>query len=156
MSMEKIEWEASEYTLAKRGTSFYVAFVLAVLSLGALAVIIRSWTFLAVVIVAAVAIIVQTNSKPQTVKYSVSKDKVKINDKELMLSDYKSYSFTGPEGKPTAINFIPKKRFKEQAVLQLPAKDFDYKKLQALLGGKLPETNNSTGLLDVISQKIRG
>jgi hypothetical protein len=154
--MEKIEWEASEYTVTKRGTAFYVAFGLAVLSLGALAVVIRSWTFLAVVVVAAVALIVQTNSKPQTVKYSVSKDEIKINDRKMALADYKSYSFTGAEGKPTAVNFIPKKRFKEQAVLQFPAKNFDYKKLQTLLGGKLPEVNNPAGLLDIVSQKIRG
>ena len=154
--MEKIEWEASEYTVAKRGTMFCVAFGAAVLSLGALAVIIRSWTFLAVVVVAAVAIIVQANSSPQKVKYSVSKDSIKINGREMALADYKSYSFTGPEGKPTAINFIPKKRFKEQAVLQLPTKDFDTKKLKTLLATKLPEINNADGLLDIISQKIRG
>ncbi|MCL2038545.1 hypothetical protein FWG86_01405 [Candidatus Saccharibacteria bacterium] len=154
--MEKIEWEASEYTISKRSTTFYVAFVLAVLSMAGLAILIRSWTFLAVVIVAAIALIVQQKTKPPIVKYSVSRDAIKINDRELPISGYKSYSFTGPEGKPTAINFIPKKRFKEQAVLQLPKKDFDVKKLQKLLADKIPEIDNPSGLLDIISQKIRG
>ncbi|MCL2002033.1 hypothetical protein FWG76_01350, partial [Candidatus Saccharibacteria bacterium] len=65
--MEKIEWEASEYTINKRGASFYVAFTLAVLSLGGLAVMVRSWTFLAVVVVAAAALIVQAKTKPPIV-----------------------------------------------------------------------------------------
>ena len=156
MYMEKIEWEASEYTVTKHSTAFYVAFSLAVLSMGALAIVIRSLTFLAVVIVATIAIIVQTRTKPPIVKYSVTSDKIKINDREFTLTDYKSYSFTGPSDKPTALNFIPKKRFKEQAVLQLPKKDFDIAKLQKLLGGVLPEVDNVDGLLDIISQKIRG
>ncbi|MCL2001818.1 hypothetical protein FWG76_00225, partial [Candidatus Saccharibacteria bacterium] len=59
-------------------------------------------------------------------------------------------------GKPISINFTPKKRFKEQAVLQFPAKDFDPKKLTKLLANKLPEVAANTGLLDIISQKIRG
>jgi hypothetical protein len=155
MNMEKIEWEASEYTVGKRGTVFYVAFGLAVLSLGTLAIMIRSWTFLAVVVVAAIALLVQTKSKPPMVKYVVSADSIKINDREFPLTDFKSYSLVGREDKPTSLNFTPKKRFKEQAVLQLP-KDFEVKKLQKMLEKKLPQVANESGLLDIISQKIRG
>ncbi|MCL2371270.1 hypothetical protein FWC63_00810 [Candidatus Saccharibacteria bacterium] len=153
--MERVEWEASEYTIGRRGTSFYIAFTLAVLSLGALAVLIRSWTFLAVIVVAAVALIVHTMSKPPIVKYSISKDLVKINDREYALADFKSYSLSGTGAKPTSIIFIPKKRFGTQTELQLP-KDFDIKKVQKLLEAKLPEVASDVGLLDTISSKIRG
>ncbi|MDR0979853.1 MAG: hypothetical protein LBM12_01710 [Candidatus Nomurabacteria bacterium] len=154
--MDNIAWEANEYNATKRGATFYIALTLATLSLGALAVFTRSWTFLAVVVIAAVAVVVQANSKPQKVKYSVSKDAIKINDRELPLTDFKSYSLTSLNNKPTAINFIPKKRFKGQATLQVPEKDFDVKKLQIFLAAKLPETSAPNGLLDFISQKIRG
>jgi hypothetical protein len=155
MNMEKVEWEASEYSIGRRGASFFIALVLAVLILGALAVLIRSWTFLAVIVVAAVALIVHTISKPPIVKYAVRQDSIKINDREFPLADFKSYSFSGAGSKPTSIAFIPKKRFGAQTELQLP-KDFDVKKIQKVLEKKLPEIVNTPGILDAISQKIRG
>jgi len=155
MSMEKVEWEASEYSIGRRGASFYIALILAVLVLGALAVLIRSWTFLAVIVVAAVALIVHTVSKPPIVKYVVRQDSIKINDREFPLSGFKSYSFGGSGDKPSSIAFIPKKRFGAQTELQLP-KDFDVKKIQKVLENKLPEVVDTPGVLDTISQKIRG
>ena len=153
MNMEKIEWKADEYTAGKRGKSFYVIFGLAVLIFGALAVIIRSWTFLAVVVLAAVALIMQSKSKPPTIKYSVSADTVKIDDKEFPLDSFKGYSFAGLNGNPSSINFVPKKRFGAQTVLHLP-KDFEVKKLRKLLAKRLPEVAGEADLFDFVTQKI--
>ena len=153
--MEKIEWKAGGYIAGKRGKSFYIVFSLAVLIFGVLAIIIRSWTFLAVVVLAAVALIMQSKSKPPVIKYSVSTDAVKIDDRELPLDSFKSYSFAGTENSAGSVNFVPKKRFGAQAVLQLP-KDFDVKKLRKLLAKRLPEVSDDTDLFDFVTRKIRG
>ncbi len=154
--MEKIEWEADEYTSSKRGPVFYIAFALAVLSLCALAIMIRSWTFLAVIIVAAVALIVQTHGKPPKARYAISPDEIKINARSYPLADFKSYSIAlNTAAEPISISFVPRKRFKGQVTLQFGPK-FELKKLQKLLEKRLPEVTDQAGLLDIISQKIRG
>ena len=151
LDSEAITWQAQEYVHAKRGGWWYLVFAVVVLGFVALDIfILQSWTFSALVIVAAVALIVYANRPPRTLTYALSgRQGLHVGDQLYPLGDFKSFGIIQDEG-GNSIMLIPRKRFAPGVSVYFPEEAGEA--IVDILGKRLPMEDLK---LDIIDQAVR-
>jgi hypothetical protein len=149
-----ITWTAQEYVHMERSGIWYVLFVLVVLALIAIDVfVLKSWTFSALVIVMAVAVVVYIRRPPRTLTYGLSGAQgLYIGETLYHLDDYKAFGLIR-DGEHHSIMLIPRKRFAPGVSVFFPEEAGE--RIVDILGQRLPMEELKLDLIDIVVRKLR-
>jgi hypothetical protein len=149
-----VHWSAAEYINEEKNILWFVAF--AVVALGLIAIdifLLHSYTFSALVIVMAIAVIVFSQRPPRTIDYTLSGDQgLYIGEKLYHFSEFKSFGLIRDRGQHS-IMLIPTKRFSPGVSVYFPEEAGE--KIVDILGARLPLENLKLDIIDIIVQKLR-
>jgi hypothetical protein len=149
-----VTWTAQEYVHPDRSPLWFILFVLVVLGLVAVDIfLLQSWTFSALVIVMAIAIIIYVRRPPRTLTYSLSGAQgLTVGEKLHPLGEFKSFGII-LDGENHSIMLIPRKRFSPGVSVYFP--DEAGEKIVDILGQHLPMENLKLDIIDVVVRKLR-
>jgi len=149
-----ITWTAQEYVHLDRNGLWYVLFVLVALSFIAVDFFfLKSWTFSALVIVMAVAIVVYIRRPPRSLTYALSGAQgLYIGEKLYHLDDFKSFGIINDAGN-NSIMLIPRKRFSPGVSVFFPEDAGE--QIVDILGKRLPMEELKLDMIDVVVRKLR-
>lgn len=147
-----INWEAREYIEYKKNAGWYFALAVIVIGLGALAVWLQQWTFLALIVVAVIALLTYTLRKPRKLHYSLSDKGLSEGNNLFLFDDYKSFDVVS-EGNTYSIIMVPKKRFSIRVRVFFP--EAEGEQIVDVFGSKLPMEPVKIDMLDRLVRFLR-
>jgi len=149
-----ITWTAQEYVHSERNGWWFVAFVVVVLALVAVSIfLLQSWSFSALIIVMAIALVIYIRRAPRTLTYSISpKQGLYIGERLYSFDEFKSFGLI-QDGPHYSIMLIPRKRFSAGVSVFFP--DEAGERIVDILGQRLPMENLKLDIVDAIVRKLR-
>lgn len=147
-----ITWEAEEYVTRRHNGGWYFGLFLITAALSALAIFLRWWTFLALVILSAITILVLTLRPPRKIKYSLTKTGLKEDKILHKFSDYRAFGIM-KEGTHFSAVLIPKKRIAMSTKVYFPGSSGEV--IVDYLGARLPMEEVKYDFLDKIVNFLR-
>jgi uncharacterized protein (DUF58 family) len=147
-----ITWEAEEYVTRRHNGAWYFGLFLITAALSALAIFLRWWTFLALVILSAITILVLTLRPPRKIKYSLTKTGLKEDKILHKFSDYRAFGIM-KEGTHFSAVLIPKKRIAMSTKVYFPGSSGEV--IVDYLGARLPMEEVKYDFLDKIVNFLR-
>jgi hypothetical protein len=151
---DPIRWTASEYIHVEKNALWYILFIVVVLGLIAVDVfILKSYTFSALVIVMAVALVIYSRRPPRTMQYALSDQHgLYIGDHLHSFSEFKAFGLI-KDGDHHSIMLIPVKRFAPGVSVYFPEEAGE--EIVDILGARLPMKPLKLDLIDVIVRQLR-
>lgn len=151
---EPVNWVAQEYIHLEKGGLWYVLFAVVVLGLLALDIfLLRSYTFSALVVVMAVALVIYSRRPPRTLQYTLSlKHGLYIGEKLYSFNDFKAFGLL-QDGDHHSIMLIPIKRFAPGVSVYFPEEAGE--KIVDILGNRLPMRPLKLDLVDHVIRQLR-
>jgi len=149
-----VTWTAQEYIHLERSPLWFVAFLAVVLGLIAVDVfLLKSWTFSALVIVMAVALVIYIRRPPRTLTYALSPAQgLYVGERLYHFDEFKSFGLI-QDGPHYSVLLIPRKRFAPGVSVYFP--DEAGERIVDILGQQLPMENLKLDVVDVIVRKLR-
>ncbi|MBR2726088.1 hypothetical protein IKE87_02375 [Candidatus Saccharibacteria bacterium] len=147
-----ISWEAEEYVTRKHNGLWYFGLFLITAGLSALAIFLRWWTFLALVILSAITILVLTFRPPRKISYTLTKTGLKEDKVLHKFSDYRAFGIM-KEGTHFSAILIPKKRIAMSTKVYFPGSSGEV--IVDYLGARLPMEEVKLDFLDKIVNFLR-
>jgi hypothetical protein len=150
-----IEWEAKEYISQKKGAWWYVGLFLAVAILAGVAIWMSeadSWSFIALLVVAAVALVIYSNREPKMVRYELTKRGIREGGRFYDFSTFKSFGILEERGS-FAVVLMPRKRFALSATIYFPEEKGE--QIVDFFGKRLPMEAIKLDLFDKIARILR-
>jgi len=151
---EPITWNAEEYIHQDKGPVWFILFVLVVIGLVAVDFFfLKSWTFSALVIVMAIAVVVYSRRPPRTITYALSGSQgLYVGEKLHHFDEFKAFGLI-QDGGHHSIMLIPTKRFSPGVSVYFPEEAGE--QIVDMLGQRLPMENLKPDIIDVIVRKLR-
>lgn len=147
-----IRWEAQEYILHNHGNRWYIIFgAVTVLLVLAAIFVFKSYTFAVLVPVMAVALFIYTRHAPETIRYTLSRKGLHINDKLYTYTQFKSFGVLKGEGVNSAV-LMPRKRFQPGTTIYFPAEVGE--QLVDMLASRLPMKEVTQDAIDKLLAKL--
>ena len=147
-----VSWEAEEYISRDKNTGWYVALVIIGLAATAGAVLIKWWTFAALIVVSVIALIVYSVRPPRMLKYSLNNKGLKEGNKTYSFENYKSFGVIN-DGGHFAIVLTPRKRFSGRTWVYFPENSGE--KIVDAFGARLPMEEVKLDVVDKIVRLLR-
>jgi hypothetical protein len=149
-----VTWTAQEYIHLDKSPLWFVLFALVVLGFIAIDVfLLRSWTFSAVVIVMAVAIIIYSRRPPRELTYALSaRQGLYVGERLYHFDEFKAFGLI-KDGDHHSIMLIPRKRFSPGVSVYFPEEAGE--RIVDILGQRLPMENLKLDAIDVLVRKLR-
>lgn len=147
-----ITWEAEEYLVRDKTTWWYVGLVAVGLILGGIAIWLRWWSFLAVVVLSVIALMIYAMRPPRMLRYSLSNKGISEGDKLYNYSDFKSFGIFQENGH-FAIALTPTKRFSPRLMVYFPQAQGE--EIVDAFGERLPMEEVKLDLLDKLIKFLR-
>jgi hypothetical protein len=143
-----ITWSAQEYVHIDKGVGWFVLFALIVVALVAIDVFfLKSWTFSALVIVMAVAILIYIRRPPRTLTYALY-----VGERLYHFDEFRAFGLI-KDGENHSIMLIPRKRFSPGVSVFFPEEVGE--RIVDILGQRLPIEELKLDLVDVVVRKLR-
>lgn len=150
--VKDVSWEATEYIAKEHNGWWYFGLVLVVIALGALAVFLKSWTFLALIILSGLSLIIYTIRPPRKIKYELDSKGLKEDNRFHEYSNFRAFGIL-KEGKNFSAVLIPKKRFSLSVKVYFP--EGSGEAIVDALGARLPMEEVKLDFLDKIVNFLR-
>lgn len=149
-----VSWTAQEYVHMDRSPLWFVIFIVIVLGLIAVDVfLLKSWTFSALVVVMAVALVIYIRRPPRTLTYALSPAQgLYVGEKLYHYDEFKAFGLI-KDGDHFSIMLIPRKRFAPGVSVFFP--DDAGERIVDILGQRLPMENLKLDVVDLIVRKLR-
>ncbi len=149
-----ITWTAQEYVHMDRSPLWFVIFIVVVLGLIAVDVfLLKSWTFSALVIVMAVALVIYIRRPPRALTYALSPAQgLYVGERLYHFDEFKSFGLIR-DGEHHSILLIPRKRFAPGVSVYFPEDAGE--RIVDILGQRLPMENLKLDVVDIIVRKLR-
>ena len=149
-----VHWSATEYIYREKNGLWFVIFTVVVLALIAVDMFfIKSYTFSALVIVMAVAVVVYSRRPPRNIEYTLSGDQgLYIGERLYHFSEFKSFGLI-QDSEHNSIMLIPVKRFSLGVSVYFPQDVGE--QIVDIFGARLPMESVKIDLLDKIVRKLR-
>lgn len=152
-SVNEISWEASEYVHHEKSIAWYLIF--AVVSAGIIAgtyLLLEDVISIIVVTMMAVTLLMFANRRPRALKYVVSDEGVKIEDRAYAYSSFKSFSIMY-YGEIESVYLEPLERFMPPISIYYAPEDAE--KITTMLGQYLPQRQREPDFIDQLVHRIR-
>ncbi len=150
--LSKVEWDAQEYVVQEHNTGWFIALAVVTLALAAFSIWFSNWTFLAVIVVAVIAILARVFMPPRMIHYTMTSNSITEGTNIHLFADYKSFAIL-KEGVHYSAILVPKKRLALQIKVYFPEKNGE--EIVDLLGAKLPMTEPKLDFLDKLVKFLR-
>ena len=151
-SSEPITWEASEYIHNEKSALWIMALLTAAAVLVLVAIfLIKSWTFVALIIVMTIALIVMARRPPRIINYALSVTSLRIEEKTYGLHEFRSFGVV-EEGAFYSVRLIPIKRFMPAVSLYFAPELGE--RIVDTLGSALPMQRIEPDFMDKLLEKI--
>ena len=150
--IENVTWEAEEYISRKHDAWWYIGLVVVTIALGTLAVFLGGWSFLALIILSAIAILVLNLRPPRKIHYQLDEKGLTEGERLHPYSEFKAFGIL-KEGEHFSAILIPKKRFGLQVKVYFP--DGSGEAIVDALGARLPMEQVKPDFLDKIVNFLR-
>ena len=150
--LSPVTWQAEEYISKDHHASWYIGLTIITVALSALAIWLKGWTFLALIIVSVITILVFALRPPRTIDYRLDKDGITEGKVKHHFSDFRAFGITEEAGHYSAI-LIPKKRFSMSVKVYFP--EGSGEAIVDYLGARLPMEPIRTDLLDRLVNFLR-
>lgn len=149
-----VNWTAQEYIHVEKNGLWYVIFALVVIGLIALDVfVLRSYTFSALVVVMAVALVIYSRRPPRTIQYTLSGNQgLYVGEKLYAFGDFKAFGLI-QDGEHHSIMLLPTKRFAPGVSVYFPEEAGE--QIVDILGTRLPMQTFKLDLVDTIVRTLR-
>lgn len=149
-----INWMAQEYLPMEKNALWYVLFAIVVLGFIALDIfVLKSYTFSALVIVMAIAVIVFARRPPRTIQYTLSgRQGLYVGEKLYTYGDFKAFGLI-KDGEHNSIMLIPTKRFSPGVSVYFPEEAGE--EIVDILGARLPMKPLKLDALDILVRQLR-
>lgn len=147
-----ITWEAEEYVQAEKNTGWYVGLIFVALVLILVAVLLKQWTFIAVVVVSVLALIVFSVRPPRKLKYKLDTQGLREGERKYLFRDFRAFGILN-EGKHFAIVLTPKKRLGGRITVYFPEEQGE--EIVDAFGVRLPMEEVKLDVVDRIVRFLR-
>jgi len=149
-----ITWSAQEYVHIDKGVGWFVLFVLVVLILIAVDIfLLKSWTFSALVVVMAVAIVIYIRRPPRMLTYALSPAQgLYVGERLYHFDEFKAFGLI-KDGENHSIMLIPRKRFSPGVSVFFPEEAGE--RIVDILGQRLPIEELKLDVVDLLIRKLR-
>ncbi len=108
--LKPISWEAEEYIVKDHNTAWYVGFFIVTAALGVIAVLLDTWSFLILVILSAIAILINSIRPPRKLHYMIDEKGITEEKKFHSYDEFRAFGILKEDNNYFAF-LIPKKRF---------------------------------------------
>ena len=149
---QTISWQAEEYIVREHNAWWFVGLFLVVAGLSVLSVFLGWWTFLALVILSAIAILISSLRPPRKIQYSLTSDGLTEGNNLHKFSDFRAFGIL-KEGSHFSAVLIPKKRFSLSVKVYFPGDSGE--QIVDALGARLPMEEVKLDFLDKIVNFLR-
>ena len=149
-----VTWTAQEDIHLDRSPLWFILFVIVVLGLVAASIfLLQSWSFAALVVVMAVALIIYIRRPPRMLTYALSPAQgLYVGERLYHFDEFKAFGLI-QDGPHFSIMLIPRKRFAPGVSVYFP--DEAGERIVDILGQRLPMENLKLDVVDVIVRKLR-
>lgn len=148
-----LEWEAAEYTHHQKGPAWFLGLAGITVVLIAVAFFwTHSWTFIALLVVMAVATGVYANRQPRTLHYFLTQHGLRIDASEYHYNDFRAFGVLN-DGVSLSVVLIPIKRFMPAVTMFFP--DEHGEGIVDILSARLPMEELHLDFIDVLTRKMR-
>jgi hypothetical protein len=149
-----VTWTAQEYVHLDKSPLWFILFAVVVLGLVAIDLFfLKSWTFSALVIVMAVAVIIYTRRPPRTLTYALSGGQgLYVGERLYHFDDFKAFGVI-KDGDHHSIMLIPTKRFSPGVSVYFPEEVGE--QIVDILGQRLPMEDLKLDVIDIVVRKLR-
>ena len=148
----EVSWEAKEYLEEEKQGWWFVFFALIVLALAGLALWLKQYSFLILIIAATAATLVYVLRPPRTLHYTLSDKGVKEGNNFYAFNKFKSFDVV-KEKNHYAIVLVPRARFALNLRVYFPEKQGE--EIVDMFGAKLPMEKVKLDFLDKLVQLLR-
>ena len=149
---EIVNWDAVEYLQTEKNAGWYVALAIISLGLIALSIWLQWWTFTALIVFSAIALIIYSIRPPRTLHYSLTSKGLAEGNRLYSYEDYKSFGIL-QDGKNYAIMLTPRKRFSPRVTVYFPEKQGE--EIVDAFGARLPMEEVRLDFLDRMVKFLR-
>ena len=149
-----VTWTAQEYVHSERNGWWFVLFILVVLALVAASIfLLQSWSFSALIVVMAVALVIYIRRPPRILTYALSPlQGLYVGERLYHFEEFKAFGLI-QDGPHYSIMLIPRKRFASGVSVFFP--DEAGERIVDILGQRLPMENLKLDVVDAIVRKLR-
>ena len=147
-----IRWEAEEYVQHDKNGGWYVGLVFVGLVLVALAVVLRWWTFVLLVVVSVVTLFIYTLRPPRMLRYTLDEKGLTEGARRYDFVDYKSFGIM-KDGEHFIVVLTPRKRFSGRVRVLFP--EAQGEKIVDAFGAKLPMEEVRLDFIDKVVKFLR-
>lgn len=152
-TLRPVHWQADEYISHERNGLWFAVFGLVVALMITLAVVLmRSWTFAALILVMAVALVIYATRPPRRLSYTLDSDGLRVGDRVYRLTDFKSFGVIQDSGH-FSILLVPVKRFRPGVTVYFPQEAGE--QIVDFLGAQLPMDQFKLDVIDRLLRKLR-
>ena len=149
---EIVNWEAEEYVQTEKNVGWYVGLFVVTAGLVGLSVWLEWWTFTALVVLSAVAIVLYSVRPPRKLHYSLTNQGLAEGNKLYSYDEFKSFGVV-LEGKKPAVVLTPRKRFSPRVTVYFPKSKGE--EIVDAFGMRLPMEEVKFDLLDKMVKFLR-
>ena len=148
-----LSWQASEFVHHEKDGMWFLALLSVTIALLLLDIfLIQSWTFGALIIVMAIAVMVIARRPPRTITYTLSSHGIQIDDKQFNFHDFRSFGVV-QENAFYSIRLVPSKRFMPMVSVFFPPENGE--EIVDAFGQALPMESIERDAIDKLVEKIR-
>lgn len=149
-----VTWTAQEYVHLDKNPMWYILFVLIALALIAADIFfLKSYTFSALVIVMAIALVVYIRRPPRAITYALSAQQgLYVGERLYRFEEFKSFGLI-QDGEHNSIMLIPTKRFSPGVSVYFPESAGE--QIVDILGQRLPMEELKLDVIDLVVRKLR-
>ena len=147
-----INLQAEEYIARDKNASWYVILAVVTAALAAIAAVTQQWSFLALVIVAAFALVIYSLRKPRIIHYSLTDKGISEGNKLHEFEKFKSFGVLIEDGH-CSIVLTPKERFAPRETIYF--QEAQGEEIVDAFGAKLKMEEVKLDVLDKIVRFLR-
>ena len=152
MSEKTITWEAKEYVQRDKKAGWYIGLIFIGLLFVALGVLLKWWSFIALIVVSVLALIVYSVRPARSLKYRLDSTGLSEGAKKYNFVDYRSFGIL-VDGEYFAIVLNPRKRFSGRVRVYFPSAEGE--KIVDAFGAHLPMEQVRLDFLDKLINFLR-
>ena len=150
--MNTISWEAEEYITKSHNGWWYFGLAVVTIGLSVLAIWLQGWSFLALIIVSAIAVLVFNLRPPRKINYTLNAEGLTEGKLKHPFTDFRAFGIVKEDSHYSAV-LIPKKRFGINVKVYFP--EGSGEAIVDNLGAHLPMEEVKPDLLDKIVDFLR-
>ena len=150
--IEDVSWEATEYIAKDHNAWWYFGLIIITACFSALAVFLKGWTFLILIVLSAITLTVYTIRPPRKIKYTLDYTGLTEDSRLHKYDEFRAFGIL-KEGNHFSAVLIPKKRFGLSVKIYFP--EGSGEAIVDALGARLPMEEVKLDFLDKIVNFLR-